>query len=512
MSRLVPSPSAPLPRSPWTNLGDLIDRGSDLDKTALIDLQDQASPRFWTYRDLDRRSAAVAAELRGRGLARGDRVAVLAANSAEYLAAFFGIMRAGLVAVPLNIKLPQPTLDYVLADAAVALVLADADRRASAPPGMAVAALGHVGTSTDGFETVAPLPGELALILYTSGSTGRPKGVPLTHAGQLWAIAYRTRLAADLARHRLLVAAPYYHMNALCVSAFAVAAGASLVLLPRFEARAYLEAIPRFRCTWLTSVPTMLALLARETELLARADLSSVERVATGSAPLTQALVDKVKAIFPGALFTNGYGTTEAGPAIFGPHPGGVRRPDLALGYPIEEVSVRLVDGDDTDAASGVLHVKTPALTPGYLNLPERTAAVMTPDGYCVTGDVMRRDADGFYHFVGRADDVFICNGENVHPSEVETMLERHPAIHEACVVAVPDDVRGQMPVAFVVPRPGARLTPEAVKAWALAHGPAYQHPRHVALVPALPRAGTEKIDRASLTERALTLTGRRSP
>ena len=142
---------------------------------------------------------------------------------------------------------------------------------------------------------------------------------------------------------------------------------------------------------------------------------------------------------------------------------------------------------------------------PGYLTCPSGRRRV-TEDGYYVTGDVMRRDGDGFYYFVGRADDMFVCNGENVHPGEVETMLERHPAIHQACVVSVPDDVRGQMPVAFVVPRGGARLEPQDVKVWALAHGPAYQHPRLVEVVAELPRAGTEKIDRAALTARAIAL------
>jgi acyl-CoA synthetase (AMP-forming)/AMP-acid ligase II len=295
-------------------------------------------------------------------------------------------------------------------------------------------------------------------------------------------------------------------MNGLYVSAFALAAHASVVVLPQFQARAYIEAIARFRCTWITSIPTMLALVVRETDLLARTDLSSVERVATGSAPLTQALIDRVRSVFPRAIFTNGYGTTETGPVAFGPHPRGLPRPDLSLGYPVPDVRLRLVAGEDLDADEGVLHLWTQALTPGYLNLPERTAAVMSADGYYVTGDVMRRDADGFYYFVGRADDMFVCNGENVHPGEVETMLERHPAIHQACVVPVPDDVRGQMPVAFVVPRAGARLDAQEVKAWALAHGPAYQHPRLVELVTELPRAGTEKIDRAALVARATAL------
>jgi acyl-CoA synthetase (AMP-forming)/AMP-acid ligase II len=499
--------------SGWTNLGDLVDPAGDLDQTALVDLRDAASPRVWTYRDLDRAADAVAHSMCRRGLGRGDRVAILAANRAEFLAAFFGIMRAGLVAVPVNFKLPRPTIEFVLHDARATLIFTDAERRAACPPGLLTVDLddltpnGLAGEAVAApFQTLSPDAGEIALILYTSGSTGRPKGVPLTHDGALWAVAHRALAAGDLGRHRLLVAAPFYHMNGLYVSAFALAARAEVVLLPQFQARAYLEAAARFRCTWLTSIPTMLALLARETDLLARVDLTAVERVATGSAPLTQALVERVRAIFPGAVFTNGYGTTETGPVAFGPHPGGLPRPDLSLGYPAPDVRLRLVHGEDQDAGEGVLHLWTPALTPGYLNLPERTAAALTADGYYVTGDVMRRDADGFYYFVGRADDMFVCNGENVHPGEVETMLERHPAIHQACVVPVPDEVRGQMPVAFVVPRGGARLDAQEVKAWALAHGPAYQHPRVVELVAELPRAGTEKIDRAALVTRAMAL------
>jgi acyl-CoA synthetase (AMP-forming)/AMP-acid ligase II len=140
---------------------------------------------------------------------------------------------------------------------------------------------------------------------------------------------------------------------------------------------------------------------------------------------------------------------------------------------------------------------------PGYHNLPDKTAAVMTPDGYYITGDVMRRDAQGFYYFVGRADDMFVCNGENVYPAEVEQMLERHAAIHQTCVVPVPDEIRGQKPVAFIVLVPGASMTVQEVKDYALANGPAYQHPRRVEFVSELPLAGTNKIDRNALMERA---------
>jgi long-chain acyl-CoA synthetase len=215
-----------------------------------------------------------------------------------------------------------------------------------------------------------------------------------------------------------------------------------------------------------------------------------------------------VRALFPRALVNNGYGTTETGPVAFGAHPRGVPRPDIALGYPAEGVDLRLVDGANTVADEGVLHLRTPALMPGYLNLPAKTAEVMTADGYYVTGDVMRRDADGFYHFVGRADDMFVCGGENIYPGEVEAMLERHPDIRQACVVPVPDEVKGAKPVAFVVPVAGAAPSPQSVREWALAHGPAYQHPRHVELVAELPLAGTGKIDRAALAARARTLAG----
>jgi acyl-CoA synthetase (AMP-forming)/AMP-acid ligase II len=358
------------------------------------------------------------------------------------------------------------------------------------------------------FDAVASAADEIALILYTSGSTGPPKGVPLAHAGQLWAMDHRAASGPDLDRQRLLVAAPMYHMNALFVSAFALIAHASAVILREFTARSYVEAIGRFRCTWLTSVPTMMALVAREPEALAATDRSSVERVTMGSAPLTQALVDRVRALFPGAAITNGYGTTEAGPIAFGPHPRGVPRPDVALGYPISGIGLRLVRDSDRAADEGVLEIRTPALMPGYLNLPDKTAAVITEDGYYVTGDVMRRDADGFYHFVGRADDMFVCGGENVYPGEVETVLERHPLIQQACVVPVADDVRGQKPVAFVVPAAGAALTEREVKDWVLANAPPYQHPRHVEFAATLPLAGTTKVDRVALAARARELWG----
>jgi acyl-CoA synthetase (AMP-forming)/AMP-acid ligase II len=298
-------------------------------------------------------------------------------------------------------------------------------------------------------------------------------------------------------------------MNALGTAKAVLASHASMVLLPQFRAPAYVEAIARYQGTWLSGVPTMLALVARETALLARSDVRSVERVGVGSAPLTQALIETVKRIFPGALVTNGYGTTETGPIAFGPgHPRGLPRPDISLGYPVEDIRARLVRDGDRGADEGELELWTPALMQGYHHLPAKTAGVMTDDGYYRTGDIMRRDAHGFYYFVGRADDMFVCGGENIDPGGVERMLERHPGIQQAAVVPVSDEVRGQKPVAFVVAAAGATVTAQMVKDFALAHGPAYAHPRHVELVAELPLAGTGKVDRRLLIERAEALAG----
>jgi long-chain acyl-CoA synthetase len=443
-------------------------------------------------------------------LQRGDRIAILSANRAEYLTTFLGTMRAGMVSVPVNLKLPPAAIEHILRDAGVSLVFVDAERRAAVPAGSTIVELGaelDAFSRPGAFASVEPDAGEVAMILYTSGSSGLPKGVPLTHAGAVWTAEHRLRATPDLSGERLLVAAPLYHMNALWITCVVAFPGrASVVMLPRFSARAFIEAIRRHRCTWLTGVPTMLALVLQEPGVLVATDCSSVQRVAIGSAPLTQGLIDRIKAAFPGAQVTNGWGTTESGPVAFGQHPRGVPRPDLSLGHPVEGVDVRLVAGDDLDADEGVLQVRTPALMPGYLNLPRKTAEVMTADGYYITGDVMRRDADGFYFFVGRADDMFVCGGENIYPGDVETMLERHPGIQQACVVAVPDDVKGAKPVAFVVRADRDGPSAEAVKQWALANAPAYQHPRHVEFVSELPLAGTGKIDRKDLTERAQAL------
>jgi long-chain acyl-CoA synthetase len=487
------------------NLGDLIDRSCDLDKTAIIDLGGEGSEREFSYADIDALANGVARSLLARGLERGERVAILSANRGEYLAAYYGIMRAGLVAVPINFKFPRTTIHFILRDCGAKLVFCDFDRAADCQlEGLTRIWFGVEGKGgfahfldLGAFDTVVPKADEPAMFLYTSGSTGPPKGVVLSHQSHIWVVEARLG-GQDLSRHRYLVAAPLYHMNALALSTLACAGHATIVLLPQFTARDYIAAIERYRCTWLTAVPPMLAMMLREQELLARTDLSSVEFVRMGSAPVSASLMAAIRRALPQAAVTNAYGTTEAGPVVFGPHPQGLAQPELSVGYPHPQVQLRLTDGEDRAADQGVLEMKCPALMLGYHNRPDMPAP-FTPDGYYVTGDVFRRDPQGFHSFVGRTDDMFVSGGENIYPTDIERMLERHPDVAQACVVPVEDAIKGQKPVAFVVPKAGRAPSDGEIKRFALANAPAYQHPRFVWFLDELPLASTNKVDRNAL-------------
>src|SRR5712671_4599866 len=338
----------------FTNLGDLIPRDRDLDKAAIIDLGGERVPREFTFRQIDAMANSVARALTRRGLARGDRVGILSANRAEFLAAYFGIMRAGFVAVPVNFRFPRQTIHFILRDAGAKLVFCDPQRCPDVPSDIPSVHFGDDGPNDEQpgfdrfldpgpFEAIVPREREPAMFLYTSGSTGTPKGVVLSHQSHIWVV--ETRLAPDLDRHRYLVAAPLYHMNALALSMLVCAAHATMVLLPQFTTRAYIEAIERYRCTWLTAVPPMIAMMLREHELLARTDLSSVEFIRMGSAPVSQSLMQAIHRALPQAAVTNAYGTTEAGPVVFGPHPKGLPQPEMSVGYPHRQVALRLADG-----------------------------------------------------------------------------------------------------------------------------------------------------------------------
>jgi acyl-coenzyme A synthetase/AMP-(fatty) acid ligase len=260
---------------PSRNLGSCFGIAVTPDKTAIIDVRDWENPVELTYRAFDAECNAVARGLLKQRLKRGDRIGILSLNRFEALAAFFGTMRAGLVAVPISFKLSRETVEYIVRDAGLKAVFHDGERSDLAPPGLLRIGFddaGGYGALKDpgSFETVEPQGREIGMMLYTSGSTGRPKGVLLSHESQLWGAARSLTLIDNPSQHRYVVAAPMFHMNATFSVKLALASGASMVLMPSFNAEIYARVIERFRVTWLTSVPTMLALIAREVAFSAR--------------------------------------------------------------------------------------------------------------------------------------------------------------------------------------------------------------------------------------------------
>ncbi len=499
------------------NLGGISSRWVGTGRVAFLDVThgDVATPIEVGYDEFDDRCGRVAAGLLARGLAPGARIGVLADNSVDYAACYFGIARAGMVTVPLNTRQPAETLAWVASDAALEAVFHDATNRSLVPDG--VTAMQLAGSAWSALlehrpAALRPMDGDdVAVQMYTSGSTGRPKGVLLTHGGQLFSIGqYLSGVMPMDPDERLLISAPMYHKNAAMQLKMALSLGGSVVLMRRFDAEAYLRAIDAHRVTAMTGVPTMFALMFARRDLLDSLDRSSVRRLSIGSAPMTQGLFDQARTLFPGCVITNGYGTTEV-VAVFGGHPDGAPRPDISVGHPLDAVETRLVDpATGTDAVvdpatgrrQGELWVRSPGVMAGYHRLPEVTAARLT-EGWYHTGDVMEADAQGWHFFVGRVDDMFSCAGENVYPGDVEQLLERNPAVHQAAVVPVADELKGALPVAFVVVAAGHQADDQGIKDWALENGPAYQHPRAVWFVDELPLAGTAKIDKAALAAEA---------
>ena len=484
------------------NLAAILDPTAPDDRPLIIQLSPAGDEELrLSYGERRRRIANLARGLLKHGLRRGEAVAIVAANSADYLLLYMATMAAGLVSVCVNHKLPRETVAHIMTDSTVKLAVADAERAPLVSELVPTVHLEELDALIDPgpFQAVDMKPEEVAMVLYTSGSTGLPKGVPLTHGGYIWATTATPEQRPGIEGRKAIIAAPLFHMNGLFSAKLVMLNGGTIVLMTGFTAKGYIRAIDRLRIDMVTSVPTMLALVMRETEAFAEADLSCVTIAVTGSAPSTPEFFEQMHRLFPKAETANSWGTTESGPIAFGPHPDGIAKPAGALGYPRKGLELRLVDGD---ADQGVLHIRTPALMTGYLNREADTKKRLI-DGWYDTGDVMRRDARGFYFFVGRADDMFQCGGENVYPGEVEKLLGRHPDVAQVCVVPVRDEIKYQLPVAFVVPRPGVRPSEDALRRFALDNGPAYAHPRAVWFVDELPLAGTNKIDRKALVNRA---------
>jgi len=493
--------------SPLLNPGDILTPHRGSAATAIVDLTRQAAPRMVSYGALDRGADAFARGLARAGFGRGARVGILAHNRVEYFEVFLGAMKAGAVPLPLNIRLADAVLAGLIAANDLDLLVGDADCVARVAGQVACPVIvfdgegagGYDAFKDDGiFDAVRLDPADVIMQPFTSGTTGLPRGIVLTAANVAW--AYRQTMPPGRAPDPTVaatVAHPLYHKNAMLGSKHILMNGGRVVMMDRFVPALFADAIGRYAVTKVHTVPTMMAKLMAEPGLVAGIDQRSIREIHMGSAPVSRRLFDEIKAAFPKAYVRSSYGVTEAGPMQFGEHPEGVPRPPMSIGYPMREVQVRLVGGATPD--EGVLLIKNPGVMKGYYKDPERTAARFDAEGWYVTGDILRRDAQGFYYFVGRGDDMFVVSGNNLYPATVEETLLKHPAVAAAAVIAVPDEIRGHVPWAYVVLRPGTVADEEEIKRFCLASAPPYQHPRRVRILPELPLAGTNKVDLRAL-------------
>lgn len=490
------------------NLGCLGYRFRDPGHLAVIDLHDPANPREVDYPTFHAACDAVARGLVAQGFGPGDRVGVYCSNRLEFLEVFYGAMRAGVLPVMMGILQPKDTIAWIVADAGVKLVFCEAALRDNLPadtPAVAVDAPDGLPAFKDPgpFEPFAPEYDSIAFQAYTSGSTGRPKGALLSHRAHSWVAKTISEDRDFSPADRMIVAAPLYHKHAMNSVKCVLHGGSTLILLRKFEARLYVEAINRYRPTVVSGVPTIYALMLQQRDLLEGRDYGFVRLCTMGGAPASDELIDQVQELFPNAKINLIFGITETSAALFGNHPQGWPRPRHSVGFPVAGNEFRLV-GENPDF--GVLHVRGPGMMSGYHNNPEQMAKKFDAEGWFDTGDILRRDEIGWYYFVGRSDDMFVTSGHNVYPSEVELVLERHADIHQAIVVPVPDPVKHAVPYAFVVPRAGAELSEQMVKRHVLDNAPPYQHPRKVVFVERLPLTGVGKIDRRALEAEALRI------
>jgi acyl-CoA synthetase (AMP-forming)/AMP-acid ligase II len=490
---------------------------SSPDRVALIDLWG-GKERNLTYGSLDERTGRVASMLQSRSLRPGDRLALLVGNRSEYIEIFFGAMRAGVVPVPLNIKQTSLILEFMVRDAGCVAAIVDS---ASVGDGVNIVdaldlrvkitlgapAAGWIGyeqalTSSPTEYIPAVSPDGIAFQPYTAGSTGRPKGVRLAHEGMLWSVRETQRHWPTSNAEVGLVAVPLFHKNAMRGMIKPVLyAGAKAVILPQFEPQSFLEAAARYHVTFTGGVPAIFAMLLQHRDTIERFDLSKLKAFAIGSAVVPPELIDSLERAFRGVKVKESYGLTEGGGPLREPasrH----KVPRGSCGTVAEGYEVKLVAQDGREGVSeGELWTRSPTVTRGYHNLPDVTREKIV-EGWLRTGDVFRVDAEGFYYFLGRVDDMFSCGGENIYPKEVENLLFAHPAVRDVCVVPIPHEVKGLVPAAVVVLHSRARATPEELKAFCLERGPAYAHPRKIIIVDELPLSGAGKPDRKAVQQR----------
>jgi long-chain acyl-CoA synthetase len=459
-----------------------------------------------TYAGLDDLSARLAALLREEGFAAGDRVGVMLPNVPEFPVAYYGVLRAGGIVVPMNVLLKRREISFYLQDSGAKLLLAWHGFRDEACDGAADAGVKPIEVEPEGLaarlaghEPVAGLaetdPDDTAVILYTSGTTGKPKGAELTHANLSRNADVSARTTSEIAAGDVVLGAlPLFHSFGQTVAMNAsLGVGACLTLVPKFEPGDALATMQRDGVTHFYGVPTMYGALLHHPERESY-DTSSLRICITGGASMPVEVLRGFEEAF-GAKVMEGYGLSETSPVSCSNHPDRERKAG-SIGTPIEGVEMKVVDEDDNEVAQGEVGeivIRGHNIMKGYWQRPDATEEAMR-GGWFHTGDMAKTDEDGYFYIVDRKKDLIIRGGYNVYPREVEEVLYEHPKIREAAVVGVPHDEWGEEIGAAVVPMEDEELSSEEVSSYVKERLAAYKYPRLVWFIDELPKGPTGKI------------------
>src|SRR5271169_2930267 len=480
-----------------------------------------------TYRELDDLSGRAAAGLREAGLVPGQVVALQLPNIPQFLIAYFGALKAGLVVLPLNPLLMAPELEYHLTDSAAALLIGFQGLHAEAAKACETTGVPLYLVSADasplpegtrpvtelistapldepGGDVVARGPDDTAVLVYTSGTTGKPKGAELTHFQLYMNCTVAGGLFGARSDDVTLAVLPFFHVFGLSsVINVSVRYGGCMSIVPRFAPADVLAIMERDRCTVIGGVPTMLHALAQQD--VAGRDLSALRVAVSGGASLPEDIMRTFEDKY-GIEVLEGYGMTETASSCSFNRPGD--RKVLSIGKPLWGVRMRIVDSSDQLLPPGREHVgeiliRGHNVMKGYLGRPEATAETLR-GGWLHSGDLGYVDSDGFFFIVDRAKDLVIRGGYNVYPREIEEVLYAHPDIVEAAVIGKPDERLGEEVVAVVVARPGSELGAGDVIAYCRERLAAYKYPREIRFMGELPKGPSGKILKSALRDGVL--------
>ncbi len=476
----------------------------------------KSGEQAFTYTEMAERMHRIANGLKGLGLAKGDRVMLYLLNGIEYVEAVFACSAIGLIAVPLNWRLGQPEMAFIVEDCGPKVMIHHAAfaKRAKALQEGAKHELHLIevkeGGGASAYESfiaaaapdnaIDPAVGgdDPHLIMYTAGTTGDPKGVVLSHANCFWQSVNGWALGVSPSAISLVLL-PLFHVGGLNGSVTPmIHIGATCILPPKFDVEDTLRTMEREQVTGMVAVPAVYQMMY-EHPLFATTDLSRIEAFISGGAPLSYDLISKYHE--RGLEFRQGYGLTETSPGATGMGPGECLNKAGTAGRPCLYVDIRIVDDNDQPlpmGQAGEVVIRGPNVMLGYWQRPEETAKAIR-DGWFHSGDIGYLDADNFLTLVDRKKDMIISGGENVYPAEIEKLLAGHPDIQDVAVVARPDAKWGEVPVAVVVARAGAALSADSVLEMCNAHLARYKVPKAVIFKDSLPRNAAGKLVKAEI-------------